>query len=150
MPDFEALGKRFKDVVKAVGIQKGELEEIVSSGGSAAKTKSALDKLAAASAKLERLMASALPKEERQRKIADLESRIELNDIILATETSFEARMKTRRRLTRLHASLTTLKSDVVFRFNHLLDDDGNELGALFEEADRDIRARQNLQRLRK
>ena len=57
MSDLVATRKKFKDVVKAIGIQKEELDGILASGGTAAKKKSALDKLAAASKKLGKLMA---------------------------------------------------------------------------------------------
>ena len=151
MSDLVATRKKFKDVVKAIGIQKEELDGILASGGTAAKKKSALDKLAAASKKLGKLMAETQVSEaERQRKISELELNIEIDEILLATETDFGERMRVRRRLTRRKASLGTLKAPEVFRFDQLLDADGNELAELLEEADRDIRSRQNLQRVLK
>ena len=149
--ELVAIGKKFKNVVKAIGIQKEEIDGILSGGGSAAKKKSALDKLVAASKKLKKLMADTqITAEERGRKIAELEADIEVDNILLATETDFQERIRVRRRLTRRQASLGTLKASDVFHFDQLIDDDGNSFAELLEEADRDIQSRQNLQRVLK
>ena len=151
MADLAAIGKEFKDVVKAIGIQKEEIDGILSGGGPAAKKKAALDKLAAASKKLKKLMASTqVTAEERKRKLAELEADIEVDNILLATETDFQERIRVRRRLTRRESSVGTLKAAGVFRFDQLIDEDGNSFAELLEEADRDIQSRQNLQRVLK
>jgi hypothetical protein len=70
--------------------------------------------------------------------------------LIKAFESDFEERMRLNRKLSRLSATLGTWEVMDVFHFETLLDPEGQDFKTLLEEADKDIKARQNLQRVLK
>lgn len=152
MVDFAKLSQNFKDLIKSIGIEKEELENILE-GRSATATKknSILSKLDTAMKKLRKLMGdSEITEEERKRRISGLQSEIEEIELLKDFEQDFEERMRLNRKLSRLNATLGTWKTMEVFHFETLLDPQGQDFKTLLEEADKDIKARQNLRRVLK
>lgn len=152
MADFMALSQKFKDLIKSIGVQKEEIENIIAGGSASSDEKEAiLDKLDAAMKALRNLMAAnEISEEERKRRIAALKADIERTELLKDFEADFEKRMRLSRKLTRLHATLGTWQALNVFHFETLLDFEGQDFKTLLEEADKDIKARRNLQRVLK
>ena len=151
MPDFQNLAKKFKDLIKDLGIQKEELEAIVASGETDTKRTQVLVKLEAATKKVRKLLSqNTISKEEQERKIKSLESRIEIQQLMIGTEPDLSVRLKEERELSRLKARLGVWKAQEVFHFEELIDESGEELGELMREAEKDVRSRKNLQRVLK
>jgi hypothetical protein len=149
---FAEFSENFKDLIKSIGVQREEIENIVAGGSvTATKQKSIFDKLNTAMSNLRTLMAQTeIPEQERRRRIAELRSEIETVELLKNFESDFEERMRLSRRLSRLNATLGTWETMDVFHFETLLDPQGQDFKILLEEADRDIKARQNLQRVLK
>ncbi len=151
MADFAMLSEELKKLIGAIGVEKEELEGILGGGGDLEKKGKILDALEEASKALADLMAeNEITPAEKKRKLAELISEIELTEMSLAVESDFDARMTLKRKLARLKATEGTWKAREAFRFQDLIDQDGNELRELLEEANRDIGSRQNLQRVLK
>jgi hypothetical protein len=153
MMGFVELGQNFKDLIKSIGIQKQEIESIVSGGSAtAAKQKAILDKLDTTMKNVQMLMANTeVTEQERKRRIAELESEISKIDLFKDFEPDLAERMRLNRELNRLNAKLGTWQAMDVFHFETLLDPESQEdFKTLLEEADKDIKARQNLQRVLK
>jgi hypothetical protein len=156
MTDFLALSKAFRDLMETIGIQKEEIEGIVSEGPPTSdqgkkKKESALDKLDSAMENLRKLMSeNEITAEERKRRITELDAEIKRIDLLKDFETDFEERMRLNRKLSRLHATLGTWETMDVFHFETLLDPEGQDFRVMLEEADKDIKARRNLQRVLK
>jgi len=152
MMNFAELNQNLKELIKSIGVQKEEIESIVAGGsGSAAKQKSILDKLDTAMESLRELMANTeITEQERKRRIAELQSEIDRIELVKNFESDFEERMRLSRKLSRLNATLGTWEAMDVFHFETLLDPEGQDFKTLLEEADKDIKARQNLQRVLK
>ena len=144
--------KTFKDLITTIGTQKELLEAIVAGGSvSSAKQKGAFDALDGAVVDLQGLMANTkIPDQERKRRMAELQAEIDRIELLRDFEQNFEKRMELFQRQTRLNATLGTWEATIVFRFDTLLNADGHEYKTLLKEADKDIKARQNLQRVLK
>lgn len=154
MATFSELKQSFLDLIKSIGIQKQEIEGLISGASktSPAKQKAVLDNLDAAMKQVRELMGSTeITADERNRRIAELQSQIEQIELLKSFESDFDERMRLGRELSRLSATLGTWKSMDVFHFETLLDPESQEdFKTLLEEADKDIQARQNLQRVLK
>jgi len=150
--DFAKLKESFTDLVKSIGVQKQELESIFAGRSvSAARLKAILDQLDSAMKDLQKLMAaSEITEPERKRRIAELEAEIERIELFKDFESDFGKRMEFNRRLSRLSATLGTWRAMDVFHFETLLDPEGQDFKTVLEEADKDIKARQHLQRVLK
>ena len=148
---LKKLAKDFKKIIKALGIKKEEIEDVIESGGKEDTTNKILDKLATLTKKTQKLLKEhQISESERKRKLAELEARIELLELMQGTEPDFEKRMEAERKLTRLVAQRGTMESLDIFHFENLLDPNGDELATLLKEADKDIKARKNLRRVLK
>lgn len=149
---FQESSVQFKNLIKSIGSQREVIENIIASGPvSSAKQKAIFEKLDTAMEKLGDLMKEIeIPAQEKKRRMAELEAEIERIEIIRDFETDFEERMRLIRKLSRLNATLGTWEAMDVFHFETILDPEGHDFKTLLEEADRDIKARQNLQRVLK
>ncbi len=149
---FQEDSNQFKELIKSIGSQREVIENIIASGPvSPAKQKAIFEKLDTAMEKLGDLMEKTeLPAQEKARRVAELKAEIERIEIIRDFESDFEERMRLGRQLSRLNATLGTWEAMDVFHFETLLDHEGQDFKTLLEEADRDIKARQNLQRVLK
>jgi hypothetical protein len=149
---FEEDNKQFKELMGAIGSQKEVIENLIAGRSvSSTKQKAALQALDTAMNNLRTLMRdTALPAQEKQRRIAGLQAEIDRIELLRDFESNFEERMRLVRKLSRLNATLGTWESTDVFHFETLLDPEGQDFKTLLEEADRDIKARQNLQRVLK
>ena len=149
--DFKKLAEDFKKIIKDLGIKKEEIEEVIESGARKDTTNKILDKLASITKKTQKLLKEQqIPESERKRKLAELEARIELLELIRGIEPNFEKRMEAERELTRLVAQRGVMESLDIFHFENLLDPTSDELGTLLKEAEKDIKARKNLRRVLK
>jgi len=152
MVDFAKRSQEFKDLIKSIGVEKVEIENIVTGGKATIKEKESIFKnIDDAMKKLSKLMADTeVTAEERKRRVTELQSEIDRIMLIKAFESDFEERMRLNRKLSRLSATLATWEAMDVFHFETLLDPEGQDFKTLLEEADKDIKARQNLQRVLK
>jgi hypothetical protein len=150
--DFEKLAQNLKDLLKAIGVRKEEITGIVAGGSvTPARQKSILTQLDDSMSSLRELMAKTeITDQERKRRIAELRAEIERIQLLRAFESDFEERMRLNRKLSRLSATAGAWEAMDVFHFETLLDHEGQDFKTLLEEADRDIKARQNLQRVLK
>jgi archaellum component FlaC len=149
---FKEDTKQFKDLMTAIGEQRQVLQNVVAGGTvSSAKQKAALDALDEAMDELRNLMGKTkIPDQERNRRVAELRAEIDQIELLKDFESNFDQRMSLVRKLSRLNATLGTWQSMNVFRFDTLLDSQGQDFKTLLEEADKDIKSRQNLQRVLK
>jgi len=110
MVEFVELSQKFKDLIKSIGVQKGEIENIFADGSASSnKKKSILDKFDTAMKKLRKLMAeNVITEEERKRRIAELNAEIGKIELLKHFEADFEERMRLNRKLSRLSATLGT------------------------------------------
>jgi hypothetical protein len=150
--DFEKLAQSLRDLLKSIGVKKEEITSIVAGASvTPAKQKSILTQLDDAMSSLREIMAKTeITEQERKRRIAELRAEIERIELLRAFESDFEERMRLNRQLSRLSATAGTWETIDVFHFDTLLDSEGQDFKTLLEEADRDIKARQNLQRVLK
>ena len=149
--EFKKLSEEFKKIVKELGVKKEEIEDVIESGEKKEDTDKILNRLASITKKTQKLLKeNQISESEKKRRLAELESRIELLEIIQGTETDFEKRMQAERELTRLVAQRGTMQALDIFHFENLLDPSGDELGVLLKEAEKDIKARSNLRRVLK
>jgi hypothetical protein len=148
MPNYSALANELKATAGQLGASKQELQNIVDRGGDARRTNELLDGASQLGSKLQGLMANnQVTEQERQRKIAQLESDIELLRMIDSTSPDFDERMRSEREISRLSARLGTYKTKDALKFEDLLDEDGDEVKVVLTAALNDVAARQNLQR---
>lgn len=149
---FKQDTQRFKELITTIGEQRQLIQNVVASGAvSPGKQKAALDALDEAMTDLRDLMeATKIPEQERTRRIAELRAEIDRIELHKDFESDFDTRMSLVRKLSRLNATLGTWYSMNVFHFETLLDPQGQDFKTLLEEADKDIKARQNLQRVLK
>lgn len=144
--------EQFEGLMTAIGTQRELIQNVVFGGPiSSTKQKAALKALDEAIEELRDLMQrTAIPDLEKSRRIAQLRSEIKRLELQLDFESDFDKRMEFRRKLSRLQATLGTWESMDVFNFESLLDANGQDFKTLLDEADKDIKARQNLRRVLK
>jgi vacuolar-type H+-ATPase subunit I/STV1 len=151
MPDYKAAANELKGLVQTLGVTKKELQDIATRGEAGQR---ADEKLKAVETALNTVREIAQKTEitevERLRKIAQLESDLELLEIINSTSSDAQERLKAQRDISRCAAALGVYKAASVLRVEQLLDDNKEELKAILTEAAKDIQARQNLQRVLK
>lgn len=149
--DFKKLSTDLTDILQKLSISKEEIETIVVTGDDGNKQNKALDAVALLTDKTKELLKnSAIPDDEKKRKRAALESRIQQLKLLQATEKDFEKRIEAERELTRLVAEVGVFDSQDIFHFEDLIDAEGEKLTVLLREAERDISARKDLRRVLK
>jgi hypothetical protein len=149
--DYRALASDLTSLIGKLGVSKSEIKTVVDSGSNPGAATNAVTVALEAVKKLSEAIAHAeVTPAERDRKIKELQSEVELLRIILATEHDLEARIIAQREIGRLSARLGVYMSQNALRFDDLIDHDKNEIGLFLEEARRDVAARENLRRVLK
>lgn len=149
---FEDAKKQFEDLITTIGTQRTLIQDVITGGSiSSAKQKAALNALDDAMEELRDLIKTTeIPDLEKKRRIAELEAEIKRIELHIGIESDFDKRMELIRKQSRLNATLATWEAMDVFHFETLLDFSSHDFKTLLEEADKDIKARQNLQRVLK
>lgn len=151
MADYKAAATELEGLVKSLGITKKELEDIASRGEAGQRADDKVKALETALATVRELARKTeLTGTERQRKISQLESELELLELIKSTSPDSQERLKAQRDIARCAAALGAYKAANVLRVEQLLDENKDELKTILAEAARDIESRQNLQRVLK
>jgi hypothetical protein len=148
--DYSKLAKNIKQIVDDVGVTRGEVQQLFGSDGKNAEVKQAMDEVDKLTKALGDAMANPITAEEQQRKLEDLDARIKLVEITRATDPDFQDRIEAEHDLTVLNAIKATYVESTVLQFGDLIDEDNHSLKSLLEEAQKDIAARQDLQRVLK
>lgn len=149
MADYEALAADLQNIMKQLGAQRTVVQQASEQGGQSRTTQTAIAAIAALVDALKQKLASApLTDEERKRKVAALQSEIDLLKLIDSTDSDVQHRLQAERDIARLTARLGVYQSEEVLNFDDLLDDDGNVLETVVAEAAKDVGARQNLARV--
>lgn len=150
MPNYKQVAEELKTLVGKLGVSKKELQDIVDRGAAAPSFEKKLEEVDKALARVRELSSTTLTDVEKQRKMVQMESDMELLSIIIDTSPVYEERLKAQREKARISAALGTYKAQGVLRIEDLLDEDENEIRVILAEAAKDIAARQNLQRVLK
>jgi len=149
MADYHMLASDLQGIITQLGTQRAVLQQASSQAGPSPTSDAALSAISALVDKLKQTLSSSpLTDEERKRKIATLQSQIDLLKLIDATDPDFQHRMLTEREIARLTARLGVYQSKDALHFDDLLDDNGNVLETVVTEAAKDVAARQNLARV--
>lgn len=150
--DYKGVVTEFKNAIEGLGLQREEIEKLVKgSAPDAKKTKKALDAVDALGKALEALVDSTqLPESELKRRVAELEVQIEVATLLREQEDDEEKRRELRQRIAVLSGRLMVLGSLDAFRVGDLMDEDGQKLKSLIEDANRDIQARHDFARVLK
>lgn len=151
MADYKAAATELEGLAKALGVTKQELQDIAARGEAGPRAE---DKVKAVEAALtavrEITRRTELSGVERQQRISQLESELELLETIKSTSTDSQERLKAQRDIARSSAALGAYKAANVLRIEQLLDENKEALQAILAEAAKDLEARQNLQRVLK
>jgi chromosome segregation ATPase len=151
MPDYKATAAELEKLVQTLDVSKKELQDIATRGETGKRTDEKLKAVEEALTQVREIVRKTeLTGAERQRKIAQLESELELLETINSTSPDSQERLKAQRDISRCSAALGAYKVASVLRVEELLDENRDELKAILAEAARDIAARQNLQRVLK
>ncbi|HLL03579.1 MAG TPA: hypothetical protein VK539_23545 [Myxococcaceae bacterium] len=151
MADYKAAATELEGLVKSLGITKKELQDIASRGEAGQRADDKMKAVETALATVRELARKTeLTGKERQRRISELESELELLETITSTSPDSQERLKAQRDIARVSAALGAYKAANVLRVEQLLDENKDELKAILAEAARDIESRQNLQRVLK
>ena len=148
--DYGKLANDIKGIVDNLGVKRGEVQQLFGSDGKNAKVKAALDEVDRLTNALHKATANPITNEERQRKLADLDAKIKLVEITRATDPDFTERIEAEHELTVLNAVKGTYLEADVLQFGDLIDEDNHSLQTLLTEAQTEIVARQELQRVLK
>jgi hypothetical protein len=149
MADYQALAADFQNIMKQLTAQRAAVRRGSEQDGPSAATDAAVAAIIALVDALKQKLASApLTDEERKRKVAALQSEIDLLKVIDATDPDIQHRLQAERDIARLTARLGVYQSEEALKFDDLLDNDGNVLETLVAEAAKDVAARQNLARV--
>src|SRR5712692_11128109 len=127
MADYGKLAADLQGAVKQLGDQRAVVQKIVDQGGTQGQTDAAVGAIVNLVAAVKASLANApLTDEERKRKMAALQSQIDLLKIIDANDPDFQKRVDSEREIARLTAQLGVYQSQAALQFADLLDDDGN------------------------
>jgi chromosome segregation ATPase len=151
MADFKAAATELEGLAKVLGVTKQELQDIAARGEAGQRADDKVKAVEAALTKVRELARKTeLSEVERQRKISELQSELELLETIKSTSPDPQERLKAQRDIARCSAALGAYKAANVLRIEQLLDENREELKAILAEAAKDLEARQNLQRVLK
>jgi chromosome segregation ATPase len=151
MADYKAAAAELEGLAKALGVTKQELQDIAARGEAGQR---ADDKMKAVETALTAVREIArkteISEKERQQRISELESDLDLLQTITSTSPDPQERLKAQRDIARCTAALGAYKAANILRIEQLLDENKDELKAVLAEAAKDIESRQNLQRVLK
>jgi hypothetical protein len=149
LSDYSAAASDLGGLVDQLGVKKDDLQRIIAKGGT--DTNAVLAALAALTGQVQaRTAALTTTDVERQRKVAELQSQIQVLQLIDASSPDFDERMDAEREISRLTAILGTFQAVTTLRFDQLLTDDAHQLGDVLTQAAKDIAAQQDLTRVLK
>ena len=148
--DYDKLAKDIKGIVDGVGVQRGDVQKLFGSDGQNPEVKAAMDELDKLTKALEAILSTAVTGEERKRKLADLDAKINLAQITQATDPDVNDRIAAEHDLTVLLAVKGTYLESEVLQFGDLIDEDNHSLKILLAQAQTEISARQDLARVLK
>lgn len=151
MTDYKTMAAELTELVQKVGISKKELQDLLDQGGSAQKSEEKVKEIEAALARLKAITSQTeITEKERERKMAELEGKLQQLEIVGITDPDFQKRIMAQREISYLTSVHTAYAAQGVLRIEHLLDDGQTEIKLVLAEAAKDIAARQNLQRVMK
>ena len=149
MSDYRALAERMNGLVTDLGTGRQQLQELASQASPPEQTNPIFDYFSRVAAHIQEVLAnSVLTEQERQRKMAQLRSDIELLRIIDNTSPDHNERLQAEREISRLSARLGVFQAQGVLRFSELLDETGAEVAAVLAQAQQDLATRQTLQQV--
>jgi hypothetical protein len=151
MADYQAIADELKDLVNRLGKKKAEIQQLFDRGGDSPVVQAAIEDANTLVARLkDRAAQTPITEQERQRKMAGLQARIDELTIIDASSPDFDRRMDAEREMSRLTAELGVFESQKVMQFDQLLGEDDMRIATLLRQAQMEIAARQDLARVLK
>jgi hypothetical protein len=147
--DYAAIGKELSSLAKLLNISKKDIQTLTISGADAADEEAirAFDKIEEHVNRLDQIVKKTpLTEEEAARKIAELQQKIEMK-ILERDQASPDSDtwLRLDMEVGWLQSKLASMKLQKSFRFEDLLDADGNAMKSLMAAAVVDVKARASL-----
>lgn len=149
MSDYGALAEQLNGVVTDLGTGRQQLQALAGQPNPPERTNPLVDYFSQVAAHIQQVLANnVLTEKERQRKMAQLQSDIELLRIIDSTSPDYNERLQAEREISRLSARLGVFQAQDVLRFSELLDENGAEVASVLAQAQQDLATRQTWQQI--
>ena len=148
--DYAELAKEIQGIVEDLGLKKEEVQQVSDRDGENAQVQQALDAVDQLTSALQHAMEDPMTDQERQDKLADLDSKINLAQVTAATDPDYTERIEAQRELTVLLSAKAGIVESRVLQFGDLIGEDGQALKAILIQAGNEIQARQDLARVLK